>query len=106
MNGNLKDFLVNLASDPDLLARFAADPAGEVSRAGLSEEETAAVLSRDSRELRRALGASMADHMTQIFVAKASRKRAKRAKKAAPAKKRPAKAARKKASRKTGRKKR
>jgi hypothetical protein len=105
MNGNLKDFLVNLASDPDLLARFAADPAGEVSRAGLSEEETAAVLSRDSRELRRALGASMADHMTQIFVAKASRKRAKRAKKA-PAKKRPAKAARKKASRKTGRKKR
>ena len=66
MGGNLRDFLVGLASSPELMAEFAADPAGTLDRAGLSADDQAAVLARDSDRLRRALGASAADHLTHV----------------------------------------
>jgi hypothetical protein len=102
MNGNLTDFLVNLASDPDLLARFVADPGGEMSRARLTESEKAAILSRDSLELRRALGLGLADHMTHVLTPSGARKGAKKrkaARKRPASKKRPAKGGKRKTKR-------
>jgi hypothetical protein len=63
MSEHLKKFLIDLASDPERMGRFEANPAGELDGAALSEDEKAAVLSRDSARLRRALGAT-SDHMT------------------------------------------
>ncbi len=66
MSGRLKDFLVQLVSSPELMARFAADPGGVLDGAGLAADEKDALLVRDSGRLRRALGASAADHLTQV----------------------------------------
>lgn len=92
MSGSLKDFLVNLASSTTLMSEFAADPAGVLDRAGLSPEEKAAVLARDSDRLRAALGASAADHLTQVSFTKERKPVRKRPayKKKPGAKKRPA----------------
>ncbi len=81
MSDNLKKFLIDLASDPGRMSRFVADPAGELDGAGLSADEQAVLLARDSARLRRALGASPPDHMT-IITKKALAKGGK--KKAAP----------------------
>ncbi len=90
MSGNLRDFLVELASSSDLMAQFAADPAGVLDRAGLPADERAAVLARDSDRLRRALGASAADHLTQVSIVKRRKPGKKRpARKKPGAKKRP-----------------
>ena len=70
MSGNLRDFLVELASSSELMAQFAADPAGVLDRTGLTADEKAAVLGRDSDRLRRALGASATDHLTQVGIVK------------------------------------
>ena len=64
MTEKLSDFLIDLATDPDRMSRFAADPEGELDRAGLTADERAAVLTRDSSRLRRALHAGPADTMT------------------------------------------
>jgi Aromatic-ring-opening dioxygenase LigAB, LigA subunit len=53
----LRDFVVGVATDPDLAMRFAADPAAELERFELTDEEKTAVLARDSAQLRVALGA-------------------------------------------------
>ena len=66
MRENLKTFLVNLASNPDRMSRFVADPTGELDAAGLSTREKTAVLARDGAGLRRVLGASPVDHMTRV----------------------------------------
>lgn len=58
MEQNLGDFLVGIASDPDRTARFAIDPGRELEHSGLSPEERAIVLSRDSRRIMAALGES------------------------------------------------
>jgi hypothetical protein len=86
MSQNLRNFLVDLASDPDRMNRFVADPAGELAGAGLSAEQKAALLARDSAALRRALGDSPADVMTRI-----KKKKKKDAKKRPARRKRPAK---------------
>ena len=65
MTGGLRDFLVRLATDPECLAQFTADPAAALEAAGLSPEERAGVLSRDSDRIREALGASPVDHLSQ-----------------------------------------
>jgi hypothetical protein len=83
MSGGLRDFLVRLATDPDCLSQFMTDPAGALDRAGLPAEDRAAVLSRDSDRLRSALGASAADHLTQMLNS------SKKGLKKAPPKKRP-----------------
>ncbi len=44
-------FLARLYADEQALARFRADPRGEASRGGLSEDETAAVLAADPAAL-------------------------------------------------------
>ena len=58
MSENLSSFLVDLASDPDRMARFKANPVFEMAEAGLSEGERAALLARDSRRLNDALSAA------------------------------------------------
>lgn len=65
MSEHLKKFLVDLATDPERMSRFEANPAGELDGTALSEEEKSALLSRDSARLRHALGAAP-DHMTFI----------------------------------------
>jgi hypothetical protein len=91
MSGSLRDFLVNLASSTTLMSEFAADPAGVLDRAGLSPEEKAAVLARDSDRLRAALGASAADHLTQVSLVRGRKTARKRSASKKPgAKKRPA----------------
>lgn len=66
MSENLKKFLVDLASDPERMMRYAANPAGELDGAGLSDDQKAALLARDAAGLRRALNASPVDHMTTM----------------------------------------
>ena len=60
----LRDFVVEVATDPDLAMRFAADPAAEIERLGLTDDEKTAVLARDSARLRIALGAPRKGAMT------------------------------------------
>ncbi|OLC43586.1 MAG: hypothetical protein AUH43_20350 [Acidobacteria bacterium 13_1_40CM_65_14] len=61
MSESLSSFLVDLASDPNQMARFLADPARVIDAASLSAEERAALLARDSVRLRGALGASLVE---------------------------------------------
>lgn len=61
MSESLSSFLVDLASDPNQMTRFLADPARVIDAAGLSAEERAALLGRDSARLRGALGASLVE---------------------------------------------
>ena len=56
MSENLGNFLVDLATDPGLMARFLSDPSGALQGVNLDVEEQAALTSRDSDQLRRALG--------------------------------------------------
>lgn len=58
MSDGLRDFVIGVASDSDLGVRFAADPGAELDRAGLTDQERSALLSRDSARLREALGAA------------------------------------------------
>ena len=68
--------LIELASDPDRMSRFVADPGGELDGAGLSTDEKAVLLARDSARLRRVLGASPVDHLTKILLGKTAGKKA------------------------------
>ncbi|MCA1559468.1 MAG: hypothetical protein LC804_04065 [Acidobacteria bacterium] len=54
----LFSFLRDVVRYPVRLAQFEANPEEEVTRAGLTEEERAAVISRDSRRLLRLMHAS------------------------------------------------
>jgi aromatic-ring opening dioxygenase LigAB LigA subunit len=75
MSEALKNFLVDLATDPDRMKRFTDDPGSELDRAGLSDEEKSAVTSRDATRLRSALGKGHSDTMTQ-FNARAKQRKA------------------------------
>ncbi len=66
MSDRLTSFLVSLATDPDRMQRFAQNAEAELDAAGLDATERAAVLSRDTMAIRRALGEGAADHMTQM----------------------------------------
>ena len=46
MSDNLSNFMVDLASDPDRMARFMANPEGELDDSLLTAPERAVVLSR------------------------------------------------------------
>jgi len=81
MSERLKGFLVDLAADPVRMRRFADNPAAELDAAGLTDIERAAILSGDSDQIRVAMGAGPADHMTQTGH-KGKRKKAKNAKNA------------------------
>ena len=58
MSENLSNFLADLGSNPDLLSRLAADPVTGLAQTGLTPQEQAAILSRDPREVAKALGMS------------------------------------------------
>lgn len=58
MSDSLSNFLVDLASDSDRLARFMNNPGAELDQTDLTEEERTAVLSRDSRRLANTVGIS------------------------------------------------
>jgi hypothetical protein len=60
MSERLGNYLVDLSSSPELLARFHSDPEAELARAGLTPDEQAAMRARDSRRLGSALGISLA----------------------------------------------
>jgi hypothetical protein len=55
VSDNLNNFLVDLASDPARMDAFLSNPAGVLQQAPLSEDEKAAVLTRDGRRIREAL---------------------------------------------------
>lgn len=67
MSEKLSDFLIALATDPERMSRYRDDPGRELDLAGLTDEERAAVLARDSGLLRLALRAGPADTMTHIL---------------------------------------
>ena len=58
MRETLSNFLADLGGDPELLARFVANPEAELERTTLTPQEQAAILSRDPREVGKALGMS------------------------------------------------
>lgn len=58
MSENLSNFLADLGSDAELLARVMANPEAELAETALTAEERAAILSRDPREVGRVLGLS------------------------------------------------
>jgi hypothetical protein len=78
MSEQLKNFLVDLASDPERMKRFSQDPNTELESTGLSADEKDAVLSRDASRLRAALGKPDHASLTQNLAAKKPRKAAKK----------------------------
>ena len=76
MSESLSSFLADLGGDPELLARFVANPGAELARTGLTPEEQAAILSRDPSEVGRALG--MSPKGQGIFSKKKKKKKSKR----------------------------
>jgi hypothetical protein len=56
MSENLGHFLVDLACDPDLMAKFIGDPALVLGKFDLTEQERAVVMTRNPRLLADALG--------------------------------------------------
>jgi hypothetical protein len=62
MSETLNNFLVDLASDPDRLARFIGNPVGELDATALTAEERVAVLGRDSRRLMDVIGGLRAEN--------------------------------------------
>jgi hypothetical protein len=56
LSDNLSHFLIDLASDSDRMAAFLVDPAGALAGSLLTDEEKAAVLTRDTARVRAALG--------------------------------------------------
>jgi hypothetical protein len=105
MSGNLSHFLVDLASNPDQMMAFLADPERVFDAAGLTAEERDAIRSRDARRLNAvlAVGFQMQAGNTNNAVPKIKPPRKKRP---APKKKGPRKGGAKKGRRKTGSKKR
>jgi len=57
MSEILRDFGVNVATDPELAMRFSTDPNAELDRVHLTTEERTILLERDSARLRELLGA-------------------------------------------------
>jgi hypothetical protein len=84
MSENLSNFLADLGSNPDLLARLAADPATELAGTGLTQQEQAAILSRDPRLVGKVLG------MSAQGQGAAGIKKKKKKKKKTPPKRKPA----------------
>jgi hypothetical protein len=60
VSDNLSHFLIDLASDPVRMGAFLADPDGTLAASLLTDEEKAAVLTRDSARVRAAIGLNLA----------------------------------------------
>ncbi len=57
MGDDVRDFLIDLASDADRQARFKANPGKELARTKLSDEERGVVMSGDGSRIRRLVSA-------------------------------------------------
>ena len=62
MSQKLNSFLVDLVSDPERMARFLNAPEQVLAEADLTDDQKAAVMSRDSRRLAAAMGAVTASN--------------------------------------------
>lgn len=80
MSGNLSEFLVDLASNPDQMAAFLADPERVFEEAGLTAEERDAIRSRDARRLSAVLnsGLHMQSNVNNVATKKKSTGRTKK----------------------------
>jgi len=70
----LRDFLVDLACDPERMQAFVANPALVVDRSALSPNERTAILSRDGRAIRSAMGLAPGTAASQSFIKGPKRK--------------------------------
>jgi hypothetical protein len=52
MSENFRDYLIGLADDPDLLAKYKKDPKDTLLMAAISSEERAALLKHDKDRIR------------------------------------------------------
>jgi hypothetical protein len=71
MNGNggeLSGFLTKLSEDPELQKRYASDPEGTLRGAGLSEETTQTLLSRDLKRIKGVLDKELPGVHTMCFM--------------------------------------
>ncbi len=66
MSDALISFMVDLASDPDRVARFVENPASELHGVELTPRERSAVLSRSQLRIRRELRLSVGNLMTRV----------------------------------------
>lgn len=98
MSENLCNFLVDLTCNPDLMARFLGDPATVLAHAPLTDQERSVVMTRNSRLLAEALGATGYSLGVGVGVITPSRKAP--GKKKGPVKKTPKKPAKKAPARK------
>jgi hypothetical protein len=57
MSDDVRDFLIDLASDADRQARFKANPAKELALTKLNDEERGTVMSGDASRIRRLVNA-------------------------------------------------
>jgi hypothetical protein len=58
MSDDVRDFLIDLASNADRQARFTANPGDELARSTLSAEERGVMMTGDSSRVRRLMTAS------------------------------------------------
>lgn len=67
---NLADFMLNVAKDPQALAQFQQNPQATMTKAGLTDNEKAAVLSKDPAAIHKAiLGAGLqASDVTVVVI--------------------------------------
>ena len=84
----LRDFVIDVSSNPDLAMRFAADPTAALERVELTDEEKAALLARDSAQLRRLMGAKLNGSNQSNGMKKKKTTKKKKKKKRKPARKR------------------
>ena len=75
MSETLNDFLVDLASDRDRMQAFLSNPALILDQSTLSPDEKAAVLSRDARAIRSAMGLAPAQASENFFMKKSGTKK-------------------------------
>lgn len=67
MSETLVRFLVDLASEPRRLKAFLSNPTRIVNQSRLSESDKAAILSRDTRKVLKALGLAAGKIVMQMF---------------------------------------
>lgn len=91
MSENLSSFLIDLASDPGLMARFLSNPTSALNGVGLDANEEAALRARDAARLRAALGGLNLAQNGQVGNGPMASIRKSPAKKKKAAKKKPAK---------------
>jgi hypothetical protein len=65
---SLKTFVQELSSDPKKLAEFQKEPHEEMTKAGLSDDEKAAINSGDSAKIQQLLGPAGGKNALLIFV--------------------------------------